>query len=329
MGLNRFNKILIICVLLTVALLVPAQASAQESTAVNTDDNVSSVNRGPYFDIIMSAALLPGAIQNELMGRGLVSINFDEQGKAASGRVDVDAIAQLIDQGVYWVDQQKHLRADPRRESEVFTITAGYYRYAQMVTRTLGMFDNYNYRGDICYVTVPSNITLGAGTTHNLYSTHLCQGDTSHWIEAGIVWANWLPDNGPAVFTYDTYGNGWKYTVIPAGVQREVYLNIEIYSDYSADMYARDSYSDISKYTQCQVSTLNSRADEVQEQHSYSYTYTATSQVLLDRSRLKNTNNQWVNWNDSINTAWTHETPLYENHGISNDMKWIQTWCSP
>lgn len=324
---NKLYVILPVCILLLVALLVPTQVSGQESTSVNTDSSVSISDRGPYFDTIMSAALLPGAIQNELMAKGLVNIKYDKQGKAIGGRVDVDAIAKMIDSGVYWVDKQKHLREDTIIESDNFSprvITANEYRYGSMGTVT------NNYRGDICYATIPSSITLGAGTTHILYSTHLALGDTSHWIEAGIIWANWLYDNGPALFTYDTYGNGYQWTYIPAGVQREVYLNIQVYSDYHAELYARDSYSGLTMYTwTSQVNTLNGNADEGEEQYSSSYTYTPTSPVMIDRSKLKNTSGNWINWSNSISTGFRDDNPLWESHGISNGMRWVQPWSAP
>lgn len=319
----------------TILLAVPGIGLAADGNQQIDDTEAAGAGsighyyKGPEFVAAVVAISEEGPIRDDLIARGLFTYPDDETGEP--GLVKVGEIKKLVEAGVYYIDETNRLRIGSQTDGQEAAATAKnalVYKYAEMVTRRLEIWDDFKYRGHRCYVHIPADIDLEPGTKQNLYCTHMGTSDAYYFVECGVGWGP--NSSNPFIYTYDTYTYHLPYKYITSGVSRDIYLKIDIDSeDYTAKMYVRDPYTGKTVTTYQEVIALNHRADQCQEQASYTDTWTETPKVKQFDNRLKNKSDKWVKWNDSIATDWDHNAPLYESHGITNDMKWIKTWCNP
>jgi len=318
--------------------------AADTGLAATRNDGFDTSNAG-YFDkgpvalAVEKALTIGGPIKEDLINRGLFTFpTSDGKSGRTPGEIKVGDIEKLVNSGIYVLDnisglaiRDQNSTDEIQKEPESILVDAE-YKYAQMVTRTLEWVDVYNYRGHFCWVSIPANVTLAQGTVHNVYTHHMGLPRPFPWspkrfVESGVGWVSWAPS--PIIFTYDTYNPGWVYDTIPGGISRDIYLLIDISPSYQAQMFVWDPYSNKSIQTFRQVDELNHRIDVAQEQASFAGVWTQTSYARFFDNIVKNTAGNWVNWNNSIDTDWDNNPPLYEGHGILNDKKWIETWANP
>jgi hypothetical protein len=313
-----------------ILFVVPGISLAAEGNQ-QTDTEAAGVSagyydKGPVFLATLVALEEEGPVKDDLTARGLFTYLAADDLEV----IDIGGITKLVEAGVYSIDGTSKLRIGPQIEGQKAAATAkssATYKYAQMVTRRWEIFDEFKYRGHRCYVDIPANLELESGTIHNVYSTHMGSSDCYYFLECGV---GWWSSNRPYIYTYDTYSCLMYRTRISSGVSRDIYMKITIDSeDYEAKMYVRDPYDDKYVRTYQEVYTLNHRVDQCQEQASYTDTWSETSKVKAFSNRLINKYDDWVDWDDDIATDWDHNSPLRESHGITNNMKWIKTWCNP
>lgn len=329
--LKRLGILTLVAILL---LIVPGSAIAADENgqpqteATTGSESTKYFDEGPVFPAIERALAQEGPVKDDLINRGLFILpTSDGKGGEIPGEIKIGEIEKLINAGTYSIDETNTLvQGSQSPEQKSATSASLSYKYALMVTRLWGIIDQFSYRGHSAYVTIPANITLSPDTVHNLYTNHMGLPNGS-FIESGVGWVSWA--SSPIIYTYSSYTGAWSYIPITSGISRDIYLQLFVNpTTYLAYMYVVDMYTLSFVMTTQTVSGLNHRVDQCQEECS-SGTWTATPQVLQYNNQLVNTSNQWVNWNNSIPTAWTSNSPLHQNYGIQNDMKWINTWCTP
>jgi len=333
MKIAIFRILAIFAIIATTLLNWPGVIFANDNQAVQatspTDTgNIVSFYRGPLFTAVEQALSQEGPTKNDLISRELFTLpKSDGKGGMIPGEIKLGEIEKLANSGVYHVSEANILELGPEPSGMTRNaVTSTAYKYALMVTKRLSLFYEYKYRGHEAFVDIPANITLASGTIHNLYTTHLGLPNGT-WVESGVGWVNWA--SSPIIFTYSSYTNLWTYLTIPSGYARTVTLYINISTGYQASMLVYDPYSGMAISSVQQVTSLNHRVDQCQEQASDNNVWTSTPQVRQHDNYVKNTSNTWVHWNNSINTDWFSDSPLHETHGIQNDLKWINTWCTP
>jgi hypothetical protein len=323
------SSLMLLLMLAFVLLPTTVFASADDSSGqAASSSNVTLIERSPTFIAIEQTLAQGGPVKDDLIKRGLVTFPTpDGKGGMTPGVIQTSKIDELASTGVYHITEANTFELGPQTPKVInVTATASVsYKYAAMQTKKWNSWDEYKYRGHTVYVDIPSNIVLSSGTIHNIYTNHLALSD-GQWIESGVGWVNWA--SSPILFTYTSYTGNWTWLSIPSGTPRTIFLRLEVQPSGQSEMYASDSYYGYQVDTFQQVTSLNFRVDQCQEQCSTGV-WTQTPMVLQHDNMLKNTNNQWVNWNNAINTNWFADSPMHQNYGIQNDKKWIDTWCSP
>ncbi len=281
-------------------------------------------NRGPDFQPILEAAVMPGSVRDDLIRRGLISSD-------SSLTVDVGAIQDLVQTGIYFLDPSNRLHLGPVSVPGLASQTLGNaaYIYSQKVTQLWAVIDDFRFTGHSVYVTIPANvdITYGSQTIQNLYNIHLTASD-GNWVEAGVGWVNWT--ESPILYTYQSYTGKWSIASIPSGTQRDIFLKIEIDANQVASMSASDPLSGKSINTQQSVNSLGHRVDQSQEQASNTGRWTNTSPATFHNNQVKEEgSNDWTDWGSGFPTSWTYNAPLYQKQVLSGDNVWMETWCQP
>jgi hypothetical protein len=318
--------------LLTIGILVAVlstlftiPAFAQDDSSQPPSTSLGFISKGDTYYAVEKALTYNKAVRKDLMERGLFTLpSKDSKGNMVPGIIDVGKIESLVKNGTYVIaNNSMFLASQPVEEN--YARSTGSYKYAQMVTRHLEVFDDFNYRGHESYVNLPSSLTLNADTVHCVYTHHLLLPN-NQFVESGVGWVSWAPS--PIIYTFQSYTGVEVYLSIPSA-SRTIYLDIEINATtLNAWIYVYDPYTTYSISTNQAVTAANHRVDQCQEEYSTG-AWTSTPTIRHHDNRVKNTSNTWVNWNNSIDTDWDNNTPLYENHGITSDKKWIDTWCTP
>jgi hypothetical protein len=288
-----------------------------------------SYNKGTGYPEILISAFLPGPIQDDLKKRGLLTIGSAPNDSNTSV-VDSNAIQQLINAGIYFIDPQRRLELGPiTLPGEVQQLGNAVYRYAQRRTQTWGFLDNFNFTGLDVQVNIPESVDINSGgnTTHNLYCIHLTLLD-GRWVESGVGWVNWT--TSPIIYTYQSYTGQWTVASIPGGQPRDINLRIQIGANRMAEMYAFDALSNKSVSTTQEVGGLDHVVDFAQEQHSRTNQWVNTQHARFHDAKVMSAGtNQWVNWDSRIAATWIQNPPMYAQRDTTNGQNWTETWCSP
>lgn len=308
--------------------VAPSQGNNTSETQAEFEATKSRID--PIIDAALQSS---GDVRNDLLKRGLLVEERDARGEIKGGEVWFNKIEDLIKSGVYHIDQAGALQAGASPTDMGALTTTYYYKWAQQRCTRLNYWDEYIYRGLQYKVPIPASITENPKTAHVLYCGHLFLTG-NRWIEGGVGWRR---VDGYTftliIYTETTYEGNYHYFTIPSGYSRDVLIKLEILNGTTTGaMLVYDTGSGTSIYNTYPVPATDHCANFQQEECSTysSGGWTTTPQVKNYDSILKNTSNNWINWNNNVSTKWSADSPpMYQNHGIENDRKWMTTWCTP
>jgi hypothetical protein len=327
MKINIAKTVSMVCMFVAVGLLVLPSAvqGNNEPSQSENEEIIASIDRGPVFIATEMALAKGGAIKDDLIKRGLFPFP-DPNGKP--GVIKFGEIEKLVNESIYYINNDNTLDLNVNDQGLSFQ-QPGQMRVVTKKYAQIQNTDGYSYRGHEALVTIPTSITLSDDTVHCLYTNHLILSD-GKFVESGVGWVNWY--ESPIIYTYQNYSSTWVYRTISDGTSRSIELMIDITPDppYGglAEMYVYDPYDGVDVQTYRAVTSTDHHVDQCHEQAS-SGAWTETPYVVQYDNYLKNTSNNWIDWNNGISTYFGADSPLEESHGTMSNKYWIRTWCDP